>query len=159
MASFHYRGETARRIRMLTSQATVVLFFFLIIATALIVRGHQTFGLSLLIITALFGALDILRMMRLRKSTGSWEIAIDDEFFRWSSPHQSLGPTFEIPIKAIKTLVVTNYAWSEVGSGKRYYLILEDGTQEQLWGWDSVPMDRIKACLKSNGISLVHENA
>jgi len=159
MASFYYREETPRRSRILTAQMTVVLVLFVVIAVALVVQGHPTAGLSLLAISALVTAMDALRLKRLRNATGNWEIAIDNGSFRWTSPNPSLGPTFEIPIKAIKSVVVTTFAWSEVGSDKRYQLILEDGFHKELWGWDSAPMDRIMECLKSNGVTLVRENA
>ena len=159
MASFYYREETPRRSRLLTAQTMVVLVLFVVIAVALVVQGHPTAGFSLLAISVLISAMDALRLKRLRKATGNWEIAIDNESFRWSSPSPSLGPTVEIPIKAIKSLVVTSLAWSEVGSDKRYQLILEDGFHMELWGWDSAPMDRIMECLKSNSVTLVRKNA
>jgi len=159
MTSFHYREETPRRSRLLTAQMAVVLIAFIVISVALIIQGHPTAGIILLVMTALITTIDALRIMRLRKATGCWEIAIDGESFRWSSPHPSLGPTIEIPIKAIKSLVVTNFAWSEVGSDKRYQLDLVDGSHKQLWGWDRAPMDRIMECLKSNGVTSVRKNA
>jgi len=159
MTSFHYREETPRRSRLLTAQMAVVLIAFIVISVALIIQGHPTAGIILLVMTALITTIDALRIMRLRKATGCWEIAIDGESFRWSSPNPSLGPTIEIPIKAIKSLVVTNFAWSEVGSDKRYQLDLVDGSHKQLWGWDRAPMDRIMECLKSNGVTSVRKNA
>jgi len=162
MTSFHYREETPRRSRLLTAQMAVVLIAFIVISVALIIQGHPTAGTAgiiLLVMTALITTIDALRIMRLRKATGCWEIAIDGESFRWSSPNSSLGPTIEIPIKAIKSLVVTNFAWSEVGSDKRYQLDLVDGSHKQLWGWDRAPMDRIMECLKSNGVTSVRKNA
>jgi len=158
MNSFHYREEMPRRSRLLTAQMAVVLIAFIVISVALIIQGHPTAGISLLVMTALITTIDGLRIMRLRKATGCWEIAIDGESFRWSSPNPSLGPTIEIPIKVIKSLVVTNFAWSEVGSDKRYQLVLVDGSHKQLWGWDRAPMDRIMECLKSNGVTSVRKN-
>lgn len=120
MASFYYREGTPRRSRLLTARMEGVLVVFLIIAAALIVQGHSAAGLSVLVVTTLITAIDVFRIMRINRTTGNWEIAIDDESFRWSSPNPSLGATIDIPIKTIKSLVVTSLAWSEVGSGKCY---------------------------------------
>ena len=159
MASFHYREGTPRRSRLLTAQMSAVLVTSIIIAAVLIAKEHPMAGLSVLAIAVLFTAIDTFRVMRVRKATGAWEIAIDDASFRWSSPSPSLGPTIVLPIKAIKSLVITRYAWSEVGSDKDYHLVLEDGSRMQLWGWGNVPMDNIAECLKSSGVTLVRENA
>jgi Zn-dependent protease with chaperone function len=159
MAHFHYREGTDDRGRLLTAQAAAVLVIFLIIVATLLVQGHPTAGLSLLGITGFFAYFFLFLAWLLKKATGRWEIEIDNEFFRWSSPHPSLGPTIDIPIKDIRSMIITNYPWSEAGSDKRYQLVLEDGSRTQLWGWDSAPMDRIAECVGSNGVPLLHENA
>jgi len=159
MATFHYREEAAKRGQALKWEAVAVLATLGSIGAVLIANKHVAAGLSLLGVSAILVAIDLLRAMRVKKAIGGWEIAIDNDSFKWSSTRPSLGPNIAAPISAIKSLVVTTYAWSETGNNKRYQLVFEDGTREELWGWDGAPIDQITECLKRNGVTLVHEYA
>ncbi|MES2365265.1 MAG: hypothetical protein V4563_05190 [Pseudomonadota bacterium] len=158
MATFQHHENPHIRSRTLSIQAVLILIVFLAIASVLISRDHTYAGFGLLLFAVLFFIVDFARSIRIAWANGKWDIVIDEKRFTWIAPNPSLGPKINVPIRFIKSFEISTYLESEIESGKRYYLVMADGTREQLWGLDSAPMDKVTECLEANGVPIQEVN-